>query len=812
MSQLQAWHASYCSIDMLNFRNTRIALRMLFRDRLFSAINIAGLALGFAISLLIFMYVKYEQSYEHYNPLSERVARLTMDYYDGQTLIDQDAETYPPLAPRVNREFPEVIDYAIANLAKDVTVEIDGKYHRINRSVAATPSFLTMMHHPLIQGDQQYALQNPYEMVLTNGLAERLFGTTSAIGKTIKHKDQDYQVVGIVNDCPGTTHLKFDFLYSFASLTAADSMLATTWENNNQCSYVLLRDKNDFTALSQRLEVLSDKLIAEEKVESERVIAQPIRDLHLHSDKGYEPEPGGDAASIKILFWVALLVIVIAIVNYINLTTSKSLDRAKEVGIRKVVGSSVGQLRRQFMRESLVINVLAGVVALALVQVGLPHFVERAGLPSSYQPLGDHYFWISLGSLIGISSLLSGLFPAFILANFPAAMVLKGKFSNTGFGVNLRKGLVIFQFAITTFLLIQTVAVSKQLKHMRSKDLGVNIDQTIVVRSPETPEYGKHFNRFKEELNQLSQVQSVALSNCVPGMPTGDMGSTNNINLSSATEEHGYNFYVYFIGADFIPTLGINLLAGENYREGQDNQNKVVVNEEAIRLWGIDDPEKAIGQTINMWGQQPIIAGVLKNFDQLSPKADQIPLILRYADGWHTLASIRLHPGDLQQQVQLVESLYAAHFPNSPFEYFFLDEEYGKLYAADQKFQAVFQLLSFFGILIACLGLFGLVHFTVSKRAKEISVRKVLGAETYDLISLLSRQFIGLILLAIALAIPITYFFVKGWVEQYAYRIDLSLWLFLVPAALIVVLALVTVIGQTFRFSQQQPITAIQRE
>lgn len=797
---------------MLNFRNIRIALRMLFRNRLFSLINISGLAVGFAISLLIFMYVKYEKSYERYNPLSERVARLTMDYYDGQTLIDQDAETYAPLAPRVNAEISEVVDYAVAEQFPDATIEIDGKYHRIKKTLAATPSFLTIMHHPLVQGDRRYALTNPYEMVLTAGLSERLFGAASAMGKVIKHDDQDYQVVGIVDDVPATTHLKFDLLFSYATLMAQDSTLLTAWNNNNQSSYVLLNSKDDFGALSDRLEVLSDQLIAEKKLEGERVISQPIEDIHLHSHKSYEPDPGGDHSSIRILFWVALLVIVIAIVNYINLTTSRSLDRAKEVGIRKVVGSSVGQLRAQFMRESLVVNVLAGIAALFLVQIGLPYFIERAGLPASYQPVADGTFWLSLAGLIGVSTFLSGFFPAFILANFPAVSVLKGKFAHSGFGAGLRKGLVVFQFAVTTFLLIQTVAVAEQLQHMRDKDLGMNIEQTVIVRSPETPEYATHFNTFKEDLNQLPEVQSVALSNCVPGLPTGAMSSTTGINLSKATEEHNYNFYVYWIGENFIPTLDIQLLAGENYREGQDNETKVVVNEEAIRLWGIESADKALGQTIDMWGKHRTIVGVIKNFDQLSPKADHIPLILRYTDGWHSLASIRLQAGNLQGQVNQIQSLYTSHFPNSPFEYFFLDQEYGKLYAADQKFQAVFQLLSFFGILIACLGLFGLVHFTVSRRAKEISVRKVLGAEIFDLVSLLSKQFVRLIMLAIVLAIPITYFFVKTWVEQYPYRIDLNMWLFLIPAALIVVLAMITVVGQTFRFSQQQPVAAIRND
>ncbi|MBX2817532.1 MAG: ABC transporter permease [Saprospiraceae bacterium] len=797
---------------MGNLRNIRIATRIVFRDRIFSVINISGLAIGFAISLLIFMYVKYERSYEHFNPNADRVARLTMDYYDGQTLIDQDAETYAPLAPRVQASIPEVVDYAVAELFTDATIEIEGSYHRVKRSLAATPSFMHVMHHPLVQGDQLTALSKPHEIVLTERLSKRLFGNQSAIGKVIKHENVDFKVVGITKDCPSTTHLKFDLLLSYATLTSSDSTLLTSWNNNNQSSYVMLRDKSDFPALVRGLETLSDQLIAEDKVEAERVIAQPIADIHLYSNKGFEPEPGGDAASIKILFWVALLVIFIAIVNYINLTTSKSLDRAKEVGIRKVVGSSLAQLRTQFMWEALVLNVIAGVVALALVQLGLPFFIQEAGLPGSYQPLLDGAFWVSFFGLILISSLLSGLFPAFILSSFPAISVLKGKFSQSGFGAGLRKGLVVFQFAVTTFLLVQTIAVARQLDHMRSKDLGVDIERTIVVKTPETPEYAKHFNRYREALKQLPQVSAVALSNCVPGLPTSDMGSSNGINLTNAVIEHSYNFYVYFIDAAFIPTLGMELLAGENYRDAPGNDLKVVVNEEAIRLWGINSPQEAIGQTIDMWGEDRAIVGVVKNFDQLSPKSDHIPLILRYAEGWHTMASLRLRGGDMQEQLAAVQALYARHFPNSPFEYFFLDQEYGKLYAADQKFQAVFRLLSSFGILIACLGLFGLVHFTVTKRAKEISVRKVLGAGTIDLVSLLSRQFIGLIVLSVLLAMPIAYLFLRNWIEQYAYRISLSPWLFAIPAALIMVLALITVVGQTFRFSQQQPIEAIRND
>ena len=792
----------------------KIALRVLTKDRVFTAINILGLSAGLAITFLIILYARFEFGYEQHNPLSDQIVRLTMDYLDNGTLIDQDAETYPLLGPMIKNEIPEVKDFARAQSLERRSLKVNGKYYNSERNLAVDPVFLPMMHAPLTSGNENDVLKEPNQVVLTEGLAMKIFDRLDIIGEVIEISsfEKSFAVVGLIKDAPVQTHLKYDMLVSFLTLDYEVEEHEESWNTNNMYTYLLLNNSNQSASFSKNLSAFSKRLTAEEKLPNERVVSQPIKEIHLYSNKSYEPEANGNASSVFILLGVALLVIIIAIVNYINLATARSLDRAKEVGIRKVVGSTLGQLRLQFFTESFLINAFASVYAVIFMAAALQQFRNVANLPESFNFLNDSFFWMTMAIVMVVSTLLSGVFPAFILSAFQPVSVLKGRFSQSVFGIYLRKGLVIFQFAITTFLLIQTLTVKEQLGFLRSMDLGVNLERTVVVESPNTEEYKQHFKRFKDQLKLQPQVQSVSLSTCVPGLPTSEMGSTTGINLSGATEEHNFNFYIYFIDADFLSTMGMNLLAGENFQEESKNEDRIIVNEETIRLWGIPSAAEAIGKQVRFWGSDCTIVGVVQNFHQMSAKSAHIPLIFRFTDEWHLLASVKLSSGEVDDHIRMIGGVFKSTFPNSPFSYYFLDEEFNKQYAADQRFHSVFRTLSAFAILIACLGLFGLISFSISRRGKEIGIRKVLGASIAQIIGLLSRDFMKLIVISIFIAMPITYFLVERWLRQYAYRIEISPWLFVLAAIIIFGLSLVTLILKTYRFSRSHPAESMRDE
>ncbi len=518
------------------------------------------------------------------------------------------------------------------------------------------------------------------------------------------------------------------------------------------------------------------------------------------------------------LLGVALLVLLSAFVNYVNLTTAKALDRARDIGMRKVVGSTQGQIRTQIFTETVLINLLAGTLAVGLVAGLRSVFVQVAGLPDGFTVFRDAFFWGSVGAFLLLSIGLSGFYPAFVLSSFDPVTVLKGNFSRSTKGTLLRKSLVVFQFTITLILLVQTFAVYRQVAFLREQNLGVSIDHTLVVKAPVGSNAQRDYGRFRQMLLDQAQVKAVSLSQTVPGMGSTQMGTTTGINLSDAVKKTSYNYYLTQIDTSFIDLMGIQLLAGKNFDATTrpafpDTTNRqFIVNEEILRLWGIPTPAAAIGKRVDFWGHQATIRGVVKNYHYESPKAAYIPIIHMYDPTFDAFASVKFASGNASEQLALLKKIYEANFPYSPFSYFFMDSEYDKQYKADDRFQQVFGALTGFAILISCLGLFGLATFTVSKRTKEIGIRKVIGASTTNLLVLLSTDFIRTVLIAILIGLPITYFLVKNWLTNYATRIELSWWLFAAPALLVLVLVLVSISSKTIATALMNPVKSLRSE
>lgn len=798
------------------WNNLKISFRVLSRNKFYTFITTLGMASGLVIALLILLYVQFELSYEDENPLADRLVRISTDLLNGETLIDQDAEMYPPAGPRMLSEFAEVESFVRVAPLNEATVKVNTNFFRETKVFAADSTFFELFNYPLLHGNPNHIFTTPNEAVLTASLALKYFHRTDVVGESIwlSSLEKEVHVTGVVSDSPLNTHLKFGIVISYLSIEEEASQQG--WHNNETYTYLLLAENTSFKKFQTNLADFNDRLHAEKLILTERLNAQPIKDIHLYSHKSYEMEPNGDATSVFFLLGVAILVVVIAVVNYINLSTSKSLDRGKEVGIRKVVGSSLSQLRLQFFTESFVVNIFSGLLALVLILIALPAFRHLSGLPQSFHFWNNFVFWKLILVIVILSSILAGIFPALILSSFEPIHVLKGKLSRSAQGLMLRKSLVVFQFAVTIFLLIQTFTAQQQLSFMRAIDLGLDIEHTIVVRSPRDKTLLTNHQIFKDKLLTHPQLQAVSFSSCVPGMPYSDMGSTNaNVNLVGALEQQSFNFYLYWIDSDFISTMKMDLLAGENFIEGYQQTDKIIVNEEAIKLWGMSNAEEAIGKRIDLWKEQRTIIGVIRNFHQGSPKESYIPMLFLQNGGglWgKKFTSIRLQPGNVDQDLSQIKKVYAAVFPDSPFEYFFMDQEFDKQYRSDEQFQNVFGTLTGFAIMISCLGLFGLVSFTVANRTKEIGVRKVLGAEISQIVRLLSRDFISLILISIILSISITYFIIQGWLSRYAFRIELSLWLFLGPALGVLAISMFTIFFKTFQVSSANPVDALKEE
>ncbi len=797
----------------------KIALRVFNREKSFTAINILGLAIGLAVTLLIIQYVRFELSYENTHPNADKIVRLTMDYLDGETVDAQDCETYPPIGPRVKEELSEVADftrtYSVGE--PDINFKIGNQPFLIDKVYAADPTFFSMFNYPLIHGNQADIFKEPYQMVLSESTAMRLFNRVDVIGETgilpLQEKDLTFKVVGVMPDSPPNTHLKINMLISYPTMISALGERDDNWSGNNTYTYVQLAENASYERFSTALAGFSDRLIAEDKIESERVVGQKISDIHLYSHKTFEPENNNEALTVYFLLGVAFLVILSAFVNYINLATSKALDRAKEVGVRKVIGSTKGQLQAQFLTESALINLFAGGLAVALITLLQNKFIELAGLPVDFPILSDPIFWLTLSGFMVLGILLSGAYPAFLMASFKPSTVLKGSYGHSAKGIFLRKSLVVFQFAVTIILLIQTFTVFEQLNFMRDTDLGLKVEQTVVIKAPAASEKKENYSAFKQSLLQRADIQSVALSGTVPGQPTSQFGTTTGINLPDAVTEHNYNFYLGNIDQDFIKVMGLELLAGENFAATRKEEpSEIIVNEKAIELWGLPNPKAAVGRQLKFWGTTWIIKGVIKNYYQVSPKSEHIPIIHQHSTSFGDFASVKFTNDKPREQIAAIETIFKENYPNSPFSYFFLDKEYDKQFKADEQFRDVFSILTIVAIIIACLGLFGLASFTVAKRTKEIGVRKVIGASTLSIMYLLTKDFVKTVGIALLIGFPITYFLVNKWLENFATRIELGGHLFIFPAILVLILVILSLSLKTVQTAMANPIDCLKEE
>jgi putative ABC transport system permease protein len=623
-----------------------------------------------------------------------------------------------------------------------------------------------------------------------------------------------------MKDVPSNSHIKFDLLLSMQTLVdATDGDAETNWGWYDHNTYVTLADGTDPKAFDAKFAAYMQDIKGEQFAERNNLqefVLQPITDIHLNSDllQESEPQENGDAQSVYFLGILAIFILVIAWVNYINLASAKSMERAKEVGVRKVLGAHKSQLVRQFIVESIIVNLMAAAISLGIVAIVLPYFNNLTNSPLSLSLIFNSGTWLLIIAVFLLGAFLSGLYPAFVLSSFRPIVVLKGKMSSSGKGVVLRKSLVTFQFVSSVFLIAGTLIVYKQLTYLRNQDLGFDMEETLVLKGPGVLQvdslFGNYLNGFKSGLLRNSSIEGFTTSSNVPG---DEIFWTNGAKRAEAPNSDYKTVYNVGIDYDCIPTYEIEIVAGRNFDLSfKTDTAAVILNVAGTKFLGFESPGAAIGQKISHGGMDKTVIGVLDNYNQMSLKNTVSPILYRLTPTNDTFFSLKVKSNNASKTLTEVEAEWNRFFPGNPFDYFYLDTFFNRQYGKEDQFGKVFSIFSGLAIFVSCLGLFGLSAFSALQRTKEIGIRKVLGASVPNILLLLSREYVILISLAVVIGIPLTYVAMDSWLNNFPYRTNIGWTLFAAAACIILVVALLTVGYQTIRTARANPSSTLRDE
>lgn len=824
------------------------AFRNLLKRKGFSLINILGLSLGITAFFLILQYVSFEWSYDQYHENKEDIYRVQLDQYQNGELLFKSAENYPALGPALQEEFPEVLHFTrlynlgaknnmIVSYEENPTAPVQFKHKRL---LYADETFFPMFSYQLLAGDEKTALEAPFKMAITESYAKKYFGDmplNEVIGKMLHMQDDDFndelcEVTAVVKDPSANSHLKFDILISYSTLYAryegsdrARERYDRAWWRKDMYTYIQVKPGTDPNDLASKFPTIIEKYNPElaENNREDLLSLQPLTKIHLTSRLSDEVEPNGDGDAVQFLFLISLFILLIAYINYINLATARSLERANEVGIRKVLGAFRAQLIRQFLLESVLVNFVSVAIGAGIFILLLPFFSQLAGLPQG-EDLWNYAIWNQtwfIGLILGlltIGPLLSGIYPAFVLSGFKPVSVLSGKLKGSKQGVLFRKGLVVFQFAACVALIIGTFTVYHQLNFMQNQELGFNPDQMMVIERPGIQMRDFEARKtsvvgFKDDLEQHNAISDVTGSLTIPGKKMRWKSGVRKY-TASGDQEQPFNFSM--VDYAFTDAFGMKILAGRNFSEsyGTDADTACLITESGVRALGFSTPEEAIGEVLAIpnFRWNPIIVGVVNDFHQESLRESPEPTLFSLSPYNSEYFLMRVSSAGLPATVAHIESVWNERFPNNPFQYFFLDEFFNAQYQNDQRFGRIFGLFSILAILIGCLGLFGLSAFATQQRVKEISVRKVLGASTSSIFGLLTSDFLKLVLIANVIAWPIIGWLMNNWLQDFAYRISLSWWLFVLAGVVVMGIALLTVSFQSLRAASANPADALRSE
>ncbi len=786
----------------------KIAWRNISRNKLFSAINITGLSVGVSCCVLIFLYVQYEMSFDTFNVNANRLYRLTVQMHQPQENNFYSA-TSPRLAPAIQAAFPEVEKSSRIIFSKRILSYGQKKFYD-TRIMFADSALLQMFTFPMIEGNPDKALVEPYSIVLTEGAAKNYFGPEPAMGKMMQLSDTiQLKVTGIIRDIPANAHFNFSCVVSRSTLSDMTKATGGKYPNEDDWffldshSYVLLKENTDHQALEKKIDGYIQKQMAPERKEYGmwlNTYLQPLKDIHLKSNYEAEikPETNSDIRYVYIFSGTALLILLIACSNFINLSTAKSLNRSKEIGLRKVIGAKRGQLIAQFLGESLILTVIASVISILLVLAALPGFNTFTQRQLS---LNGTVFFAYAMIICGVG-LLAGLYPAIFMSSFSPVKALKGHIRHGWKDIFLRRGLVVFQFTIAVALIIGTTLILKQLNYMQNKKLGMNKDQILQVDllaadMPKAQTLMKEFARNPQVINTTLNDFSFKGIPAITMLPDG----------AAQNELVAHN--VISVDENFLKTFQIELVAGRDFSKDfpSDIKEAFIVNEAAVKSFNWGSSQKAIGKKIDWaFGKSGKVIGVVKDFNYSSLHNNISPLIIHIFPPFQRRISVRLRPDHIPQTVSELETTWKSLVQENPFKYEFMEENYNGLYLAEMNMRSVLSAFTILSVFVACLGLFGLAAFTIRQRVKEIGIRKVLGAGIRDIVQLLSKDFLKLVLISVIIAVPVAWFAIERWLRDFAYKTNIGAGIFIYAGITALIITFLTVSIQAIKAALVNPV------
>lgn len=798
------------------FKNyLKTAFRNLRKNRLYSGINITGLSIGLAACLLIGVFISHELSYDKFNANAERIVRVTMEYKNAGT-VNKTATTGTRVGPQFKRAFPSVEDYARCFISHGI-VKVGDRAFEEKRILFADPGFFRMFSFRLTEGNATNALDAPDRIVLTKSMAEKYFGGESAVDRTLNVFGRDMVVSAVCEDVPENSQVKFDFVTQFLNL--GNNVKEEKWWEANWITYMLLRDQEDIPSLQKQVAAYMQtaSIRKEARLEGNDYLTyhlEPLTSVHLHS--GYAGfEPNGSVRYIYMFAIISVFILVIASANYTNLATAQASGRGTEIGMRKVLGASRKQVFLQFLGESAVISFLSSVIAFLLGVLLIPYFNEITGraftTASLLQPLP--VLMLLLFSIL--VSFLAGFYPAMILSGTKVMAVLKKGFRITGGSGALRKSLIIVQFSISVFLIIYTLIILQQMRFMQAKNLGYDKEHIVIL--PVGGRMHDELPAIQDAIRLVPGVENVTAAYETPEFVEWGDG----ISVTDENGEKKISLNAMPVDFDFIKTMKMELLAGRDFLRSDlammdtanDYENfhePYIINETLAKKIGWT-PDGAIGKTISRGVPGPVV-GVVKDFNFSSLREPIGPLVMFLGPGYSRSLMVRIRGEALKPTIASLETLWKQRVAGRPFSYHFLDEDYDRLYEAEQRSASLFTISSSLAIILACLGLFGLAAFTTTQRTKEIGIRRVLGANIADIIVLVAKNFLILIGIAMMIAVPLSWYAGNTWLRDFAFRIDISIWVFVAVTLIVAGLALLTISWQAIRTAIAKPAHTLKNE
>jgi putative ABC transport system permease protein len=785
----------------------KIALRSLLRHKGFALLNIIGLAVGMAAFFLIFQYVRFEYSYDDSVTKRDRVYRLATDIKSASG-IQANWTSSMPMAINLKREYPQIED-VVRLSARSTLLKRGDVFFQESRTIFADSGLFNIFNFPLLEGDPTTALKEPFSVVLSESTAKKYFGSADPIGQALFFSDSGYnaKVTGVMRDLPENSTIKADLFVSMATMKRLQGRIDSLWGRQNATSFLLLKPGASTAVLESQFKSFIDRHMGtalKSSQQQESLSLEKLKDTYWSSRGGWV---SGNKTNVYVFSLIGLFILLIAGINFVNLTTARSAERAKEVGIRKVIGALRFQLTRQFLSESVLLCLISFVSASALCEALLPSFNLLAGKTVStgvFSRPGELLYLMGIALAIG---LLAGIYPALVLSGFRPIESLKGRFTSGSRGLLLRRGLVVFQFTISIFLIIGTAVVYLQIDYMRGRDLGFDKQQELVIDEHNDV----HKMAFRREVAKLPNVQSTALSGSVPG----EGYYTANTSLENSRGEMQPTIVdLTYIDFGYLEQYKMKLLAGRFFdpQMATDTLEAMIVNEKAVEFLGYSRPEQALGRRFEQWGKKGLVIGVIRNynFEGLQNEIQPLTICINLDDCNYLSAKVSTR--DLPATMAAIRKTWEGMAPNKEFDYFFMNEQFDRQYRTEVKFGRLFINFAVLAIFISCLGLLGLASYSTVQRTKEVGVRRVLGASIVGIVRLLSVEFLALVGVAFLVATPMAWYFMHRWLENFAYKASLGWWIFVGAGFLAILIAFATISYQAIRAARANPIKSLRTE